>query len=367
MTWSYERLARRYLFRMAAGDAEAAKQWVLRRAEWMARHPASLAPARARFAVADPVTVFGVRFANRVGLGAGLDKDGIALPAWPAFGFGFVEVGTVTWHAQPGNERPRVFRLPDSEAIINRMGFNNEGAGALAERLRAMGKLTIPVGVSIGKSAVAPLEEAVVDYLASLRILRPYADYVAINVSSPNTPGLRRLQGRAQLHDLLSTLVSEANGLPVLVKISPDLTDDAIDDVLEVCQDRSVAGVIATNTTTARDGLAPSDARSSTAREFGGMSGRPLAARARSVVAYIHRHTEGRLPIIGVGGIFEPVDAARMQDAGADLVQLYSGLIYRGPGLTRRVAAALRDRTQGRVPLAPGSPGRQPAGRESRA
>lgn len=327
-------LARAGLFRIGGGDAETAHEWTLRR---LAGLPSSvLAVLRRRYAVRAPVRVFGVDFPNPVGLAAGVDKNGVALSAWPALGFGFVEVGTVTAHPQPGNPRPRLFRLPASEAVINRMGFNNEGAGALAARLAAAEPATVPLGISLGKSKVTPIEDAVDDYVTSYRALRDHAAYIAVNVSSPNTPGLRALQDRAHLDALLQALVG---GPPVLVKIAPDLTEPAIAEVLQVCVDRGAAGVIATNTTLSRSGL-PDDAPHRD--EAGGLSGRPLTARAREVVAFTHRETGGALPVIGVGGILDPDDAARLFDAGASLVQLYTGFIYRGPALVRAIA---RDRT----------------------
>jgi dihydroorotate dehydrogenase len=274
-----------------------------------------------------------VKFPNPIGLAAGMDKNGVALPAWPALGFGFVEVGTVTAHAQPGNDKPRLFRLRDSEAIINRMGFNNLGAAALASRLSALGPLDVPLGISLGKSKVTPLEDAVQDYLASYELLHPYADYIAINVSSPNTPGLRTLQDRSAIAGLLGALVGKT---PVLVKIAPDLAESAIAEVLEVCLQFGAAGVIATNTTLARDGLAAAD--QDRAAEAGGLSGRPLTERSRKIVHFVHTETGGRLPIIGVGGVMEADDAARLFDAGASLVQLYSGFIYEGPALVRAAA-----------------------------
>lgn len=333
----FERAVRPVLFRIGHGDPEAAHDWTLRRLAALSRFPAALAVLRARYAVDAPRTVFGVRFPNPVGLAAGMDKDGVALPAWPALGFGFVEVGTVTWRAQPGNPRPRLFRLPASQAVINRMGFNNAGAVALAERLAALRRpLGVPLGISLGKSKVTPLDEAVADYASSYQALAPYADYLAVNVSSPNTPGLRELQDRAHLDALLSALVAPG-GPPVLVKIAPDLTDHAVAEVLGVCADRGAAGVIATNTTLGRDGLAAADRHR--AGEAGGLSGRPLSARAREVVAFVHRETSGALPVIGVGGVLAPDDAARLFDAGASLVQLFTGFIYRGPGLARSIAA----------------------------
>jgi len=346
----YERVARPALFRLSGGDAEAAHEWTLRRLQALSRNPWALAALRRRFALTEPREVFGVRFPNPVGLAAGMDKDGAALPAWPALGFGFVEVGTVTWHPQPGNERPRVFRLRSSEAVINRMGFNNAGAKPMAQRLAALrpagSPLPVPLGISLGKSKVTPLEEAVADYLASFRTLYPYGDYFAINVSSPNTPGLRSLQDRAHLEDLLGALRAEAARLagsdtprPILVKIGPDLTDAAIAGALQACLDHGVAGVIATNTMLGRTGLAPRDIVRG--EQAGGLSGRPLTARAREVVSFVDRETGGRLPIIGVGGILDPDDALRLVDAGASLVQLYTGLIYRGPGLVRQIVQAL--------------------------
>jgi dihydroorotate dehydrogenase len=328
----YQRVVRSALFRMGGGDAEVAHERTLRMTARLSAFPPIVAGLRRYFGGGTPRTVFGVRFPGPVGLAAGMDKDGRALRAWPAFGFGFVEVGTVTWHAQPGNPRPRLFRLPASEAVINRMGFNNGGAAALAARLCALGPLAVPLGVSIGKSKVTPVEEAVEDYRSSLEVLAPYADYFAVNVSSPNTPGLRGLQDKAALDTLLGALETT---VPVLVKIAPDLTEQAIADVLEVCAARGVAGLIATNTTLSRDGLATED--SAAAAEAGGLSGRPLTARALDVVTFVAKETGGDLPIIGVGGIHTVDDALRMVDAGASLVQLYTGFIYRGPGLVRSI------------------------------
>jgi len=344
----YSALARPVLFRVGHGDAESAHEWTLRRLERLAEQPRALALVRRRFAVDAPVQRFGLTFPNRVGLAAGMDKNGVALPAWPALGFGFVEVGTVTWHDQPGNDRPRLFRLPASTGVINRMGFNNAGAVALAHRLgklRRAGGLGVPLGISLGKSKITPIGEAVADYVSSLRLLRPYGDYFAVNVSSPNTPGLRSLQDKGQLDELLAALTGEAQGRPLLVKLAPDLTDAAIAEALEVCLSRGVAGVIATNTTLARTGLAGADLVRS--EQSGGLSGRPLTDRARAVVAFIHRETGGALPIIGVGGVLDPADAVALVDAGASLVQLYTGLIYRGPGLVRATARALADRPAG--------------------
>jgi dihydroorotate dehydrogenase len=335
------KLIRRGLFRVGGGDAEVAHHWTT---AVLAKAGPVLGPVRKVLHVEAPVTVFGVRFPNAVGLAAGMDKDGVALRAWPALGFGFVEVGTVTAIAQPGNEKPRLFRLPDSEAIINRMGFNNAGAEALAQRLLHGRKSKVPLGISIGKSKVVPVEQAVEDYRKSLRALYQHGDYFAVNVSSPNTPGLRGLQDRAALSELLAELTLECKALaereraaprPLLVKIAPDLTEEAIAEVLQVCDEHAISGVIATNTTLSRDGLKPADQH--LASQAGGLSGRPLTERAREVVTFVHKETGGRLPIIGVGGIMDVDDAARMFDAGASLVQLYTGFIYGGPGLVRRI------------------------------
>jgi dihydroorotate dehydrogenase len=333
----FERVVRPGLFRLGGGDAETAHEWTLHRLAALSRWPAALAALRAAYAVAAPRRVFGLDFPNPVGLAAGVDKNGVALPAWPALGFGFVEVGTVTAQAQPGNPRPRLFRLPQSTGVINRMGFNNAGAAALAERLAVTRPLGVPLGISLGKSKVTPLDDAVADYLASYQALRGYGDYFAVNVSSPNTPGLRALQDREHLDALLGALVGEK---PVLVKIAPDLTEPAIAELLRVCLDRGAAGIIATNTTLSRTGLAASDAHR--AAEAGGLSGRPLTARAREVVSFVHRETGGALPVMGVGGIVHPDDANRLFDAGASLVQLYTGFIYRGPGLARAIARSAR-------------------------
>lgn len=319
----FERVARPWLFRIGGGDAEAAHEWALRRLGSLS--PAMRRPLRWRYAVSAPRTVFGIRFPNPVGLAAGMDKDGVALSAWPALGFGFVEVGTVTWHPQPGNERPRLFRdtTRGAESIVNRMGFNNHGARALADRLAAAGPLPVPLGISLGKSRVTPLAEAVDDYASSYRALHAYGDYFAVNVSSPNTPGLRQLQQREYLDALLQALVGDK---PVLVKVAPELTDAELGEVLQVCTDRGAAGIIATNTRQTPDG---------------GQSGRPLTGRAREVVAFVHRQSGGALPVIGVGGIMSADDTARMRDAGASLVQLYTGFVYHGPALVRAAARSL--------------------------
>jgi dihydroorotate dehydrogenase len=351
----YRSLLRPALFRFG-GDAEAVHERVLGALASISRSPAltralalSMAlagPAR----TAKPVEAFGLRFPNPVGLAAGFDKNAVAVPALAALGFGFVEVGTVTRLAQPGNPRPRLFRLPDDGALINRMGFNNQGAEAVAARLGHVREPLAPLGISLGKSKATPLDEAVTDYLGSLEALYPYGGYFAVNVSSPNTPGLRELQERDRLDALLSALLGRlreravAEGRPapkpLLVKVAPDLDDAALDDILDVCLARGVSGLIAINTTVARDGISqqtPPALRD----ESGGLSGRPLLARAAAVVGRLSQRSEGRIPLIGCGGISTPDDARRVLDAGASLVQIYTSFIYEGPTLPRRIVRGL--------------------------
>lgn len=342
----YRNLMRPFLFKVGGGDAEAAHHATLKQIHALGERPTAVkALTRATAVPTTPVEVAGITFPNRVGLAAGVDKDGVGVKAWGALGFGHVELGTVTAKAQPGNDQPRLFRLVESRGIINRMGFNNLGAQHLADTLALAGKLPIPVGVSIGKTKVTLVEQAVEDYLTSLRALNDYADYIAVNVSSPNTPGLRSLQDKEPLAELLAELVTETTRLagpdrtptPIFVKIAPDLSDHAIDDVLEVAQRADVSGVIATNTTLGRDGLTASD--QALAGEAGGLSGAPLTRRALQVVGYVASRTA--LPVIGVGGIMTADDGKAMIDAGASLIQLYSGFIYGGPGLVGELNRAL--------------------------
>ncbi len=283
-------------------------------------------------------TVFGISFKTPVGLAAGFDKDGAVLEGLSAFSFGHVEVGTITKYPQEGNPRQRLFRFNDDRALINRMGFNNRGAGALSRRLLGM-KRRIPVGVSIGKSKRADLDEAPQDYRFSLERLYDVGDYFAINVSSPNTPGLRELQDKKHLVDIVSTLneyrAQQKVRKPFLVKIAPDLSFEAIDEVLSVCKDFDIDGVIAVNTTVARTGVSKVAVETS-----GGLSGEPIRKKATEIIRHIHKKNP-TLPIIGVGGIFTAEDAYEKIKAGASLVQVYTGFIFEGPFIARNIHKGL--------------------------
>ena len=298
-----------------------------------------------------PLHRFGLEFRNPVGLAAGFDKNGTAAQALAALGFGFIEVGSVTSEPQPGNPRPRLFRLPLDRALINRAGFNNCGAQQLAENLRRRRPECI-VGVNIGKSRQVEIQNAIPDYLTSFEAVYRVADYIAINVSSPNTPNLRELQRPEMLEDLLKSLqlrnreLAERNSLaepkPLLLKIAPDRIEAEIESIVTVALNQNVAGVIATNTTVRRDGLRTSPAEV-TAYGQGGLSGAPLQNRSNEVIALIYRITKGALPIIGVGGIFTAADAWEKICAGASLVQLYTGFIYQGPTVARQINEGLAE------------------------
>lgn len=296
-----------------------------------------------------PVEVFGLRFPNPVGLAAGMDKHAAAVPAWEALGFGFAELGGVTWHAQPGNPAPRMFRVVADEALINRMGFNNPGAEAMAARLkqwRDVGRWPKhPIGINLGKSKIAPNEHAAEDYANSFRLLRPLADFFVVNVSSPNTPNLRQLQDKAALDEILAALqqLNTPVPKPLLVKVAPDLTFEALDEILGLAQQRNLAGIVATNTTVTRPSVTDPRARK-IYTETGGMSGSPLRARSTEVIRHIFRRTHGNLPIIGVGGISSADDAWEKIQAGASLVQVYSGLVFEGPALAGSIVRGLKSR-----------------------
>jgi dihydroorotate dehydrogenase len=286
-----------------------------------------------------PTILFGLTFPNPIGLAAGLDKNGVALPAWAALGFGFVEIGTVTAKAQPGNPKPRIFRLPEQQALINRLGFNNDGADAIAQRLRALRASdrwpAVPVGINIGKSRITPLEQATDDYLYSFRVLRDFADYITVNVSSPNTPGLRGLQQPEKLSELLHAIGGEEGTTPkpLVLKISPDLSDAELKAILAVCEENGVSGIIATNTTLDHSSILPQ------LDQAGGLSGAPLRVKSTALVREIV--AQSKIPVIASGGIFDAESAREKFQAGAQLVQLYTGLIYRGPQLLREIMDSL--------------------------
>ena len=293
-------------------------------------------------------TLWGLDFNNPFGLAAGFDKDGTAAAMWSSFGFGFAELGAVTLHSQPGNPRPRMFRLPKDKAALNRMGANNLGAAVMADTLERAWKRQprkIPIGINLCKSKVAPLEDAAADYTGSFKYLQDLADYFVVNVSSPNTPGLRSLQAVEQLEPILSALqTANTQSKPILIKIAPDLDWQDIKAILNLTSDYNLAGVIATNTTIRRDGLQTQilpETGNSIKDEAGGISGLPVKQRSTEVIRFIYRETEGKLPIIGVGGIFNADDAWEKIAAGASLLQVYTGWIYEGPWMVRQVLSGL--------------------------
>lgn len=331
----YSAIARPLLFRLAP---ETAHELTLKMLGMTAR----LLGRYQRIPTGQKVSCLGLDFPNAVGLAAGMDKDALALPAWPLLGFGFVEIGTITARAQPGNPKPRVFRLPSQRALINRMGFNNEGAEAVAARLatwRTRGCWPrIPVGINLGKSRVTPLENAAEDYAESFRRLKDFGDYFVVNVSSPNTPGLRELQAAGHLREILRALKRENDTQrPVLVKIAPDLADADIDEVVGAGEEAGAAGWIATNTTLDHRSVPMGQ------DQQGGLSGQPLRIRATEVVRRVA--TQTALPVIGVGGISCAGCAREKLQAGATLVQIYTALIYGGPNLPRKIAHELREKT----------------------
>ena len=293
--------------------------------------------------------MFGLDFAHPVGLAAGLDKHGEAVPAWAALGFSFVEVGTVTPRPQPGNPRPRLFRLPADEAIINRFGFNSVGGAEVARNLAAVVPAPIRVGVNLGKNKQTPNDEAADDYCRALEMVHTYAEYAVINVSSPNTAGLRDLQESRALRMLVDRVVNRAKELttrriiPVLVKVAPDMNPQELLASVDAALEGGAAGIVATNTTVGRDGLTSGGPA---AAETGGLSGRPLRTRAVETCRQLYAHLGGRVPIVGVGGIFTADDAYERIRAGASLVQLYTALIYEGPGVVSRIMQGLAERVE---------------------
>src|ERR1051325_749849 len=388
MGWLYRHLLRPALF---AQDPEEVHARTLRALGWIGRRPLARDAIESFLGAPDlPVELFGLRFPNPVGLAAGMDKDAEALPAWQALGFGFTELGAVTWHPQPGNPSPRLFRAMAEQAIVNRMGFNNAGAEAAAQRLAEWRSRGLwpdhPVGMNLGKSKITPLEKAAEDYANSYRVLRSQIDFFVINVSSPNTPDLRRLQDKAALDEILAGIQKESKieevqspksrvqsphstvegspveqfphatrntqhatrstfHKPVLVKVAPDLSFDALEEILELAEPRQIAGIVATNTTITR----PESADPSLQRvyaEAGGLGGRPLRARSTEVIRHLFEQTRGTLPIIGVGGIFDAADAWEKITAGASLIQVYTGLVYEGPGVAKAIVQGLLERLE---------------------
>ena len=282
----------------------------------------------------DPVELFGVKFPNRLGLAAGFDKNANAVSNWHRFGFGFVEIGTVTWHAQPGNDRPRLFRLPADKALINRMGFNNDGAVAVARRL-ANSIAKIPIGVNLGKSKITDLDDAHNDYRQSFEVLQAFGDYFVVNVSSPNTPGLRSLQDREPLIRIFEALRTVNATKPMFVKIAPDLSPEALEEVLKVAVEMKLTGIIATNTTISREGLFTKDEKLTA--QAGGLSGRPVYEMSNKSLEFLAKNKPREMILQGVGGVFNRADYDTKRRLGADLVQLYTGWIYGGPGLVPKI------------------------------
>ncbi len=397
MSWFYRNLIRPVLF---AQDSEEIHNRTLAALAWISRRGVLCDAMESLCAPPElPVDLFGLRFPNPVGLAAGMDKQAAAVPVWAALGFGFTELGGVTWHPQPGNPAPRMFRAVADEALINRMGFNNPGAAVLAQRLsdwRESARWPAhPVGINLGKSKITPIERAAEDYANSFRALRTHADFFVVNVSSPNTPNLRQLQDKAALDEILmaiqgvqdsdpsfqsskfkaqsskfkaqssklkaqssklkaqsSKLKAQSSKLkaqssrgpkPILVKVAPDLSLEALDEILELAGPRQIAGIVATNTTITRPETNNQASRKIYA-EAGGLSGRPLRARSTEVIRHLYRQTGGTLPIIGVGGIFNADDAWEKITAGASLIQLYTGLVYEGPMVVKDLVRGLQQK-----------------------
>ncbi len=333
---AYERFVRPLLFSL---DAEAAHHLTIALLRGASHVDLTLRALEIFRPLSKPKTVFSVNFPNPIGLAAGLDKNGVALPVWAALGFGFIEIGTVTAKAQPGNPKPRIFRFLEEQAFINRLGFNNDGADVIAKRLRRLRESgrwpAVPVGINIGKSKVTPLEEATGDYLYSFRLLREFADYIVLNVSSPNTPGLRELQEPVALSRLLGAIRDEnrLTDKPLLVKIAPDLSPIELEEIIAISEQNEVAGIIATNTTLDHSSIP------SARDQEGGLSGAPLREKSTALVRAITARST--IPVVASGGIFDAESALEKFDAGAPLLQVYTGYIYRGPGLLREIIESL--------------------------
>lgn len=351
MSWFYSNCIRPFLF---AQDSERAHDFTLKFLSRIGRNSAACAAVGAFFSTPElPVEVFGLKFPNPIGLAAGMDKFAAAVPVWEKIGFGFCELGGVTLQAQPGNPPPRMFRAPSAGAIVNRMGFNNPGAEAFAQALADWKKRGRwpghPIGINLGKSKVTPLEKAAEDYAGSFRLLREYADFFVINVSSPNTPGLRQLQDKAALDEILAAICevqkSGARQPAILVKVAPDLSFEALDEILELATARNISGIVATNTTISRPETGDARLRAIYS-ETGGLSGKPLREHSTEIIRHIFKQTRGQLPIIGVGGIFNAEDAWEKITAGASLLQVYTGMVYEGPGLPKKIVSGLIQRVR---------------------
>jgi len=341
----YEKLIRPVLFTQ---EPEAAHEIISTLLRWFSNAPL-FCPLLAHYnqlSSYQNIELFGLKFPNVVGLAAGMDKNAHFWRVMGALGFGFVEIGTVTYQRQEGNPKPRIFRYPEQKALINRLGFNNDGAEIIARRLGANAhhKKFVPLGINIGKSKITPIENAAEDYLASFHLLADFADYFAINISSPNTPGLRKLQESELLSALLSNLrvanlnrakMRDQRPIPMLVKIAPDLSFPQIDSILQIISEFEIDGIIATNTSIERSGPLTG------INEEGGLSGPPIHTRSLEVISYINRSTNGKLPIVGVGGINDIRSAEETIAAGASLIQLYTGMIYKGPFLAKNIARSL--------------------------
>jgi len=341
----YKSVAKPLLFKL---DAERAHHFIFDNVKRLGRVPGTEALLRALYSYQHPSLereVFGLKFPNPVGLAAGFDKNAVLTDELATMGFGFVEIGTVTPRSQPGNPTPRLFRLPEDEALVNRMGFNNDGAATAAERLGRRRNRQLIIGGNIGKNKDTPNEQAGDDYVAAFEALAEVVDYFVVNVSSPNTPGLRELQDKEPLIKLLQQVqarnLARATPRPLLLKIAPDLTDAQLDDILEIARETQLSGLVATNTTIARPESLRTPAATVAGYGAGGLSGRPLRERATEVIRYLHRRSQGGLPIIGAGGIHSAQDALDKLAAGATLVQLYTGFIYEGPGLVKQINQAL--------------------------
>ena len=333
---AYERFVRPVLFSL---DAEAAHRITIALLSRASHVDLALRALEGFQPRPKPKVLFGVKFPNPIGVAAGLDKNGVAMPAWAALGFGFIEIGTVTAKPQAGNPKPRIFRFPEQRALVNRLGFNNDGADVIAERmhkLRESGRWpAVPVGINIGKSKATPLGEATDDYLYSFRLLREFADYIALNVSSPNTPGLRELQEPAALSRLIRAIRDEnrKNPKPVLVKIAPDLSSNELEELMATCEQNEIVGIIATNTTLDHSSIP------SARDQEGGLSGTPLREKATALVRAIAARST--IPVVASGGICDAESAREKFEAGAQLLQLYTGFIYRGLGLLREISESL--------------------------